>query len=257
MTALYLEENIYNLLPSEETEPIKTQRYVSTFKPLVERETQEKKTAPCKTMGIPKLQVPTPRDFLRKHSKEPKLPKRKRGPGSKRPPELHVPLRTDHPIMGIHSEKNYIATNVAEAIMAVAKKPLHACVDVRKGDKFLIDDSGLVKKYLKKKDFGVTPIYIKKRKKEAKTAQEETDASLEEALEQKGLTRLSREERENVLEGLKHNWEEINQEFQSLSVVIDTVPRKLRKEKMEVQMRQLEHDINILEKHKMIYIANE
>ncbi|XP_061441560.1 enkurin-like [Rhineura floridana] len=257
MTALYVEENVYNLIPKEVKEPIKQPRYISTFKPSVIREIRERKTAPCKTMGIPKLQVPTPREFLQKHSKEPKLPKRKRMQGMKKPLELTVPERNDHPIMGIHSEKNYIVSNIAEAIMAVAKKPLRACVDVRKGDKFLVDNSGLVKRYLHKKDFGVTPKYIKKQTKEAKKAQEETDACLQATLSQKGLTRLSREEREHILEGLKQNWEEINQEFQNLSVVLDSLPRKLRKEKMETQMKALEHDITVLEKHKVVYIAKE
>ncbi|KAG8147870.1 hypothetical protein E2320_000011 [Naja naja] len=36
---------------------------------------EEKKKAPCQTMGIPKLQVPTPKEYLRKHSKEHKVPK--------------------------------------------------------------------------------------------------------------------------------------------------------------------------------------
>ncbi|KAL7977888.1 hypothetical protein Chor_010840 [Crotalus horridus] len=110
--------------------------------------------------------------------------------------------------MGVQSEKNFVTANVAEAIMAVAKKPLHACVDQRRGEKFLLDDSGLVQRYLKKK-------------------------------------------------GLKNNWEEINKDFQSLSVEITTIPQRLRKEKLETEMKQLEHDIAALEKHKFIYIAGE
>nr|XP_060639383.1 enkurin-like [Anolis sagrei ordinatus] len=211
MASLYMEENIYNLLPTpEEKRPVQTKqrRYVSKFKPSVKREIEERKTDPCRTMGIPKLQVPTPKDFLRKHSKTPALPKRRRAPGSKRPAEARVPKRTEPPVMGIQSRKDYISTNVAEAIMAVAKKPLRACVDVRKGDKFLIENSGLVIKYRNKK-------------------------------------------------GLKTNWEEVNKEFQALSVVIDSVSRKLRKEKMELEMKQLEEDIKVLEKHKIIYIKNE
>nr|XP_060639384.1 enkurin-like [Anolis sagrei ordinatus] len=208
-------------------------------------------------MGIPKLQVPTPKDFLRKHSKTPALPKRRRAPGSKRPAEARVPKRTEPPVMGIQSRKDYISTNVAEAIMAVAKKPLRACVDVRKGDKFLIENSGLVIKYRNKKDFGATPKYIRKWKMEAQMAQEEREAYVRESIRKHGLTQLSKEEREKVIEGLKTNWEEVNKEFQALSVVIDSVSRKLRKEKMELEMKQLEEDIKVLEKHKIIYIKNE
>ncbi|XP_020655808.3 enkurin [Pogona vitticeps] len=256
MFGLSGEENIYNLLPSGEKQPTKSPRYISVFQPFVKREIEERKTHPCKTMGIPKLQVPTPQDFLRKHAKEPKLPKRKKGQSAKKPPELNVPKRTDRPVMGIWSQKDFIATNIAEAIVGVPKKPTHACVDVRKGDKFLVENSGLVKKYLKKKDFGVTPRYIKKRNQEAERAQEERDAGREETLGGRGLTRLAREEREAVLEGLKKNWEELHKEYQSMSLLVDTVPRKLHQEKLEVQMKQLEHDIGALEKHRLVYIAD-
>ncbi len=44
--------------------------------------------------------------------------------------------------------------------------------------------------------------------------------------------------------------------FQGLSVVTDTVPKKSRKERMEAEMKQLERDIETIEKHATIYIAN-
>lgn len=59
------------------------------------------------------------------------------------------------------------------------------------------------------------------------------------------------------LQGLKKNWEEVHKEFQSLSVFIDSVPKKIRKQKLEQEMKQLEHDISVIEKHKIIYIANK
>ena len=59
------------------------------------------------------------------------------------------------------------------------------------------------------------------------------------------------------LQGLKKNWEEVHKEFQSLSVFIDSIPKKMRKQKLEEEMKQLEHDIAVLEKHKIIYIANK
>ena len=59
------------------------------------------------------------------------------------------------------------------------------------------------------------------------------------------------------LQGLKKNWEEVHKEFQSLSVFIDSIPKKIRKQKLEEEMKQLEHDIGVLEKQKIIYIANK
>ncbi|XP_044281225.1 enkurin isoform X3 [Varanus komodoensis] len=171
--------------------------------------------------------------------------------------EPTVPKRTDVPLMGIQCTKNFISSNAANVIMGVAKKPLPICVDRRQGDKFLLETSGLVPRYLKKKDYGLTPKYVTKRNEEAKRAQEEYDAYVKETLRQKAMKRLTEEERENVLEGLKKNWEEVHQTFQNLSVEIDTIPKKLHKERLETQMKQLEHDIQTIEKHKVIYIANK
>lgn len=40
-------------------------------------------------------------------------------------------------------------------------------------------------------------------------------------------------------------------------MVTDTIPRRLHREKLETQMKQLEHDISALEKHCFIYVAPE
>ncbi|XP_053121676.1 enkurin isoform X2 [Hemicordylus capensis] len=206
-------------------------------------------------MGPVKVQLPSPKDFLQKHSKEPKLPKRKKD--KKKTIELTVPRRTDHPVMGVHSNKNFVTTNAANAIIGVPKKPQQLCVDRQQGDKFLLETSGLVPKYLKKKDYGMTPKYVIKRNEEARRAQERYDSYVRETLRQKAMKRLSDEERDSLLEGLKKNWEEVHQAFQSLSVEIDTIPKKLHKERLELQMKQLEHDIQTIEKHKVIYISNK
>lgn len=62
--------------------------------------------------------------------------------------------------------------------------------------------------------------------------------------------------RQDILDGLKKNWEELHHQYQGLSVVTDTAPKKARKERMEAEMKQLERDIETIEKHKVIYIAN-
>ncbi|KAL7976522.1 hypothetical protein Chor_008471 [Crotalus horridus] len=95
-------------------------------------------------------------------------------------------------------------------------------------------------------DYGVIPKYVIKRNEDAKKAQEEYDTYVRETLKQKAMKRLTEEERENLLEA-----------FQNLSVEIDTLPKKLYKEKLETDMKQLEHDIQTIEKYKVIYIANK
>ncbi|XP_053266069.1 enkurin [Podarcis raffonei] len=255
MAAMCMEESIYNLLPYNLDKSCKAPRYVSTLKTYVKNTIQQSK-APWKTIGPPKVQVPNPKDFLQKHSKEPKLPQRNKHQGGKKV-KPGVPKLSDHPLMGIQSSKNFISTNAANVIMGVPKKPLPACVDRRQGDKYILETSGLVPKYLKKKDYGITPKYVTKRNEEVKRAQEEYDAYVKETLRQKAMKRLSDEDRDSLLEGLKKNWEDVHHQFQSLSVEIDTLPKKLHKERLEAEMKQLEHDIQTIEKHRIIYIANK
>ncbi|KAM6215828.1 enkurin isoform 2-T2 [Rhynchocyon petersi] len=255
MDSTYFSESIYNLIPSDAKAPSQPPRYTSVFKETVKDDIQKAKTA-MKTMGPAKVEVPSPKDFLKKHSKEKTLPPKKKfnWSGPRKPP---VPRRCEHPIMGIQSGKNFINTNAADIIMGMAKKPKPIYVDKRTGDKHDLETSGLVPKFINKKDYGVTPEYICKRNEELKKAQEEYDHYVQEKLRKAAMKRLSDEEREAVLQGLKKNWEEVHKEFQSLSVFTDTIPKKIRKQKLEEEMKQLEHDISVIEKHKIIYIANK
>ncbi|NWS67723.1 ENKUR protein, partial [Crotophaga sulcirostris] len=234
----------------------KHSRYISPFRQYVKHEA-EKNKAQWKTMGPAKVAVPSQKNFLKKHSKEPKLPERKKEQDSKKLPALSVPPRTYRPVMGIQSKKNFINTNVVAAVTALPKKPQPVSVDRRQGDKYLLETSGLVPKYIKKKDYGVTPKYVTKKKEDQKKAQKEYEANILEHLKKIAMKQLSDEERISLLQGLKKNWEEVYREFQCLPVEIDTIPKRLYKEKLESQMKQLEHDIEVIEKHKVIYIANE
>lgn len=54
---------------------------------------------------------------------------------------------------------------------------------------------------------------------------------------------------------MKKNWDDLHKQYQGLSVVTDTISKKARKEWMESQMRQLEHDIDTIERHRIVYVA--
>ena len=70
------------------------------------------------------------------------------------------------------------------------------------------------------------------------------------------LRAMSDEERDAILNGLKQNWDELHKTYQSLSVVIDTIPKRMRKEKLETEMKLLEKDIDLLQRHQLVYIAD-
>ncbi|NXK91106.1 ENKUR protein, partial [Formicarius rufipectus] len=228
-------------------------RYISKFRTYVKHEASKNKSQ-WKTMGPAKVAVPSPNDFLQKHSKEPKLaPRKKEQEGKKLP--LSVPQRTYRPVIRI--KKNFISRNALAVIRGVPKKPRPFCVDSRQGDKYLLEPSGLVPKYIKKKDYGATPKYVARRNEEIKREEEEYEAGVLEQLKQRALKHLPDEERTSVLQALKKNWEETNREFQCLPVQTDTRYRRMHKQKLELKLNQLEHDIEALEKHKGVYIANE
>uniref|UniRef100_A0A671KVG7 Enkurin-like n=1 Tax=Sinocyclocheilus anshuiensis TaxID=1608454 RepID=A0A671KVG7_9TELE len=225
------------------------EEYDNYFREQVKLEKEVNK-APSKTMGPAKVDVPSPQKYLLKHSKEPKLAERK--PFKYEDDELHskppIPARTDKPLMGLHSNKNFIKTNAVENIMTVPKKPQPVYAYTKKGDKQLLEKSGLIPKYIKKKDYGLTPEYLLQRREEVKKAQEEYDNYVKERMREGAMKQLSGEERHNILQ--------LHHQYQGLSVVTDTAPKKYRKERLEQEMKQLEKDIELIERHKTIYIAN-
>ena len=103
--------------------------------------------------------------------------------------------------------------------------------------------------------FGKVPEYLTHRKEEMRAAQEAYDRYVAESFQQGSMHQLGEEERETILEGLKRNWEELHHRYQGLSVVTDTAPKKARKERMEAEMKQLERDIELIEKHSIVYVA--
>jgi hypothetical protein len=172
-----------------------------------------------------------------------------------RKPPVPDPI-TDRPMLGVKTNKNFISQNAVDAIMAVPRKPEKNLVDTRKGDKFPLEPSGLAPIYIKKKDFGSVPNYIITRKEQTAKAQAEYEHYMAEYLKKGALRTMTEEEREVILNGLKKNWDELHHAFQSLSVVIDTIPKRMRKEKLENDMKLLEKDIDLLQRHQLIYIAD-
>nr|XP_046227533.1 enkurin [Scatophagus argus] len=248
-------ESVYNLIPRDEVHTQKPPRYVSKYRPAVVLEKKSSKDA-MRTMGPAKVEVPSPDKYLKKHSKEPRLPENtwcsKDGRNCcavKKPP---VPARTDNPPMGFHTKRNFIQTATA-----VPMKPKPAYVDTSKGHKQPLENSGLVPKYITKKDYGKVPEYLQQRNEEEQQAQDEFNELVKEQRQEGAMKRLSDEERQAVLQGLKKNWDQLHHEYQGLSLVTDTMSKKSHKERLEVAMKQLEKDINLFERFKIIYISNK
>merc|ERR1711976_234496 len=253
------EESIYNLIPKEYQQPGKPPRHTSKFKTSVRTDNQKNK-AEHKTMGQAKVPTRAPNDFLKKHEKEPRLPEKDGEKKFEYPDESRkkppVPKQQDKPIMGLKTTKDFIKQNTVENIMSVPKKPEKYFVDTRGGDKQPLDPSGLEPVYVHRKDYGEVPQYLERRKEDIRKAQEEYDAYVADHFRRGAMKCLSDMERNTILNGLKDNWGQLHHEYQGLSVVTDTAPKKNRKERMEAEMKQLERDIEMIEKHRVIYLAN-
>ncbi|XP_005111346.1 enkurin [Aplysia californica] len=250
------EPTIYNLLTVEETKEKKPKAYTSKFRQNVKQEYTSGRGG-AKTMGPAKVTAPQPTDYLKKHEKEPQLPKKEefKYPDDNRK-KPSVPKNNDTPLMGLKTTKNFISTNAVENITAVPKLPAKKFADTRNGDVQNLIPSGYEPVFVHKKDFGEVPMYLTKRKEEVARAQEEYDQYISEQIRRTALRQLTYDERQAIIDGLKANWEDIQDQYQGLSVVTDTAPKKNRKERMEAQMKQLERDIELFEKHKVIYIGN-
>lgn len=250
------EPSIYSLLAVEETKEQKPKKYTSRFRQNVKQEYTNGR-GDYRTMGPAKVDAPHPTDYLKKHEKEPKLPSKEE---FKYPDEERrrpaVPKKDDTPLMGLKTTKNFISTNAVENITAVPKLPAKKFVDTRHGDSHNLIPSGLEAVYVHKKEFGEVPTYLVKRNEEVRKAQEEYDQYVLDRFKVGALRKLTGDERDAILDGLKANWADVHEQYQGLSVVTDTAPKKNRKERMEAQMKQLERDIEMIEKHKVIYIGN-
>lgn len=257
------DESIYNLIPKPQVIPPKEPRYESKFKETAKKELAEKKVGHA-TMGYAKEPVPHPDNFLKAHTKElthqfPRPPKPHRGdtpqaePAPKKP---GVPRHNEQPLLGLKTTKNFVSQNAVDAIMTVPRKPEKNFVDSRKGTKFNLEPSGMTPVYIKKKNFGSIPNYIVERKNESAKAKEEYEAYMNEYFKRGALRTMSDDERDAILNGLKKNWDELHHQFQNLSVITDTVPKRIKKENLENEMKMLEKDIDLLQRHQLIYIAD-
>ena len=87
-------------------------------------------------------------------------------------------------------------------------------------------------------------------------AKQEYEAYVSDYFRRGAMREMADNERQTIIDGLKKQWEDVHHEYQKLSVIIDTIPKRQHKERLENQMQLLEKDIDLLSKHQVIYIAD-
>ena len=130
-------------------------------------------------------------------------------------------------------------------------------VDSPYGNSQSLTQSGMAPVHRSSKSFGRVPSYLKRywaEQREEERRWEEERRREEARLE---AMRLSDEERAGILEGLRANWSELHHAYQRLSLLTDTLPKKLRREQAEAQLDELERLIALVEKHTVILVSDD
>lgn len=195
-----------------------------------------------KTLGYAVIPLPNPDQFLKKdegvqrHYHRPKTSHPRCT--LRRPPIPHLDeLKKAESMMNIEEEKNFKVINILRAKSAfIRNKPGPKCFEQTPPVYINAPKFGKVPKYLinMKDQFHRMEIESKKR-------QEEIEGS-----RNKDIRYISQEEKNKLLEGLQHNWELMQKDYQKMPLLIDTVPKMIRKTKLENQLKSLERDICLL-----------
>lgn len=193
---------------------------------------------------------PNPQDFLRKsHTthqmvEEMKSSMRTGQTGTfryqedqRRPP---VPVREDRPVMGLRSNKNFITANAVEAILQVPP-----ATDLGQPN------------YLRKEDYGRVPAYLQNVKEEIRRENDMIDAYVRDQMsegsgrgEEGVYEEMPEVERQDLVAALKHKWADVNREYQKIThmVKVDSTGKLRRKERLEAELKEIEADIQRLER---------
>ncbi|ORX86042.1 hypothetical protein BCR32DRAFT_265240 [Anaeromyces robustus] len=152
-----------------------------------------------------------------------------------------------------HESKNYIKNNIITNDNSIPRKP----------DSHTKTNPNI--NYLKKKDYGLIPEYIKEMKANKAKNQKLTDKPHDfskrtqrnsnnnlsneynyqyRQYNRPRMIRLPEEERLKILSGLKKNYEILTNEYKSISLILDTCAKVKRKSKLEEQLREIEKSID-------------
>jgi hypothetical protein len=150
-------------------------------------------------------------------------------------PSKYVPRHTEKSKIAPRTKKNFVKDNYTTALQTTGRR--------------VSEKSSL-------KGTGKVPAYITKRKSELKQEQEMQATMQAESDAQTGLSQMPDDERQHLLDGLKANHNILQKAYLGLSVIVDTIPKKEKKQAMERQLTDLERDIGMLERHSTVYVRS-
>ena len=152
----------------------------------------------------------------------------------------YVPKATHKATLAPRTSKDFVRANRRESL------------EQAKGTRRLSTEA---QPLTKSKGYGKVPKYLTARKEAEAVARDELQHTLAaQAVAASPVRRMTDEERAEILAGLKSNREELHKEYLGLSMVVDSMPKRIRKNAMEAQLAELEADISKIERHESIYV---
>lgn len=250
----YGQESILNLIPHAAPIRAKSDRYTSKHRNDVKASTKAAKTDQ-KTMGPLKIPCDPPSQYLKKKDRTFEVVKKPEGDRYNQPRK--APLPSSQAVIPGSTNKDFIKKNAIENITSIPNYPKHITCDTVNGNKNLMENSGLVPKFITKTEYGKVPNYIVAKKSYEAMRQEEYESYMAEVVRSKSLEQISDNEKEATVKSLKDRWASIHEEFQGLSVVTDTLSKKHRKERLEGELLKIETDLKVLERHDKIFLTKQ
>ncbi|XP_050442625.1 enkurin [Adelges cooleyi] len=261
------QENIKRLIPRPKTPVVKPPMYRSVYTDSIRRAFKANKDC-HRTMGYAEVQLDPPTRFLKKHTRKvvrpfvektkvtrPKssleeMAEKKIAEGCEKIPRKPLPDPNENKI-----RKNIKQINMVDVIRKVPPLTKHRVQDTRNGHIIVLDEAGLEPTYVSKKNFGKTPVYILKMYKEKEKARIMENERIKAI--KPPLRYIPEHERNKLLNGLKINWAELQKEFQLLPMITDTLPKMKKKTMLEKQLKDLEKDIDLLERSPALYVCRD
>ncbi|KAJ8985116.1 hypothetical protein NQ317_012766 [Molorchus minor] len=223
------------------------------------------------TMGVAEEEPPDPSNYLKKRTEviskfqvnphtliparsPPKDPKPKKSAADEERNRIPTVEELRKQGRKEKSDKNFVSHNIKLVKEMKPKEPIPKLVIDRTGTKKPLS-GGLEPVFIMSEEFGKPPHYLLRFvKKHNKQKYLEKDT---EGLEKPKCRYITKEERDQLLAGLKYNWEELQKQFQGLPILTDTIPKRNRKVRIEEALKQIEKDIVLVERHPYIWVYDD
>lgn len=204
-----------------------------------------------RTFGFAEIPLPSPENFLKKDEGYRRMQDRPKTSHARctlrRPPIPHLDeLMKTQSMQNLEGEKNFKLINIQRAKTAsLRNKPGPKCFEQTPP------------KYINAPKYGNVPHYLARMKERLQRIELESKKREEELKNErnKDIRVISQEEKNRILEGLRHNWDCMQKDYKKMPLLIDTVPKQIRKTRLEENLKSLERDICLLNSNQnCIYI---